>query len=76
MLIAGHTFQPGPDARCTCGRAWAEIAHVTDAHVGLPDLAHVGTLNAREADEIAAERARRADREAAIWAAVEGVAAG
>lgn len=29
MTIAGHDFSPpnSPDARCTCGRTWGEIAH-------------------------------------------------
>lgn len=77
MTIAGHCFEPpnSPDARCTCGRTWGQIAHVTAEHIGQRDLAHVDTLTAHEASQIIAERERREALTARIWDAVMGVAA-
>ncbi len=71
--IAGHTFNPWTD-RCTgvvdgavCGKRWLDIAHVDESYIGEKGIAHIGELNRREVDEIAAERdRRRAVFEAAI----------
>ena len=56
-LIAGHRFIERMSGRVceSCGRKWVDIAWATREHVGWPDIAHVGNLNEREADEIQAE---------------------
>ncbi len=73
-IIAGHNFEDLIDAVCVvCGRTWAELEHLTTDDVGRSDLAHTGTINAREIDEVIAERKRRADLRDAIWSAVEGI---
>jgi hypothetical protein len=73
MTIAGHTFVEGIDGRvCTCGRRWVDISGVTRADIGQMHIAHAGSLNQREFDEIVEERERfwraamgRREREAA-----------
>jgi hypothetical protein len=73
--IAGHTFDDSPDAICTCGRTWAEIADTTEDQVGAGGIAHTMHLTKQEWEQIVAERERRSARASAIWEAVCGVAA-
>jgi hypothetical protein len=73
--IAGHSFEPpdSPEARCACGRWWADICDATEADIGKPGLAHIGTLNTVEHGQIVAERTRRIERAYRVWSAVIGV---
>lgn len=80
MTIAGHDFQYTIGGRrcvtldyngAQCVRSWLEIKDCTDEDVGKPDIAHSGTLNVRELNEIRAERARE---ETSLWNAVADAA--
>jgi hypothetical protein len=73
--IAGHTFEPpdSPEARCACGRWWADICDATAEDIGKPNLAHIGVLNSAELSQVIAERQRRIDRAYRVWSAVIGV---
>ena len=67
-MIAGHTFDETPMGRmCVCGRRWIDICGTTKEDQGKPFIAHHGSVNAVEIEEIAAERDR-------IWDALCGVA--
>jgi hypothetical protein len=68
--IAGHTFQDTPHGRvCAgCGKRWVDLACVTRADVGKPDIAHEGNLSGNEVDQIEVEKER-------IWQAVQKVCA-
>ena len=67
-IVAGHTFEgAGSDQCCTatvvrdgetvmCGRFWTEIEDCGPDDLGKPGLAHVGTLNQAELDQIVAKR--------------------
>jgi len=75
MRIAGHDLTDEWDARCSCGRAWADLADVTEDQIGQNGIAHAGALNRSEYESIVAERARRAELADRIWNAVAGVSA-
>jgi hypothetical protein len=59
MTTAGHVFTEQIEGTvCACGRRWVDISGVTRADIGQPHIAHVGTLNEREFEEIVAKRER------------------
>ena len=57
MMVAGHSFDENDI--CTCGRRWLDIMHVDMTYLDEEGWAHTGKLNAREINDIIAERTRR-----------------
>jgi hypothetical protein len=78
MMTAGHSFADTPmgrvctsplsDGRLCCAR-WLVVREADECDIGTTlGLAHVGTLNSLELEQI---RTARSAEEAAVWSAVQ-----
>lgn len=79
-MIAGHTFAETENGRrCTthnnqgllCYRSWIDIKDTMENEIGQLNVAHNGTLNTSEYNEIKIERQREIDD---VWKAVSDAA--